>query len=519
MLRPPTAPPAPSAVLLAFWRHRRKMAIFFLLVLGVVAVVAVLMPRAYRSQAKLFLRLGRENVVVDPAATLGQTPAVAVPLSRENELNSVLDLLKRPVLLEQIVARLGPAAILGGGPLPPDAASAPPGKAPDEPLRSPWNEGLRPGDERYKALARLSKMLDVEIVKKSDVLQVTCDGPSPEVAQAIVTTLIDLYVEEHGRLNRTPGAYRFMSEQTARLREQLTQAEEELRDLKTKTGLISPEAQRQALVTRISKLQDDLLVCEESIASSKATIRQLREQLDRLPQTQVSSATTGHPNVAADSLRVQLHALRIKEKELTTRYPERHPLVVEVRQQVAAAEALAAKEEPDREQVTTGPHKLYEEARLALLREEPLLGGLQARARELRDQLAQQRDSLADFTRDQQRIARLQREVDLHEGHYRKYADNLQQVQIDGALAAEKLSNISIVQPATFDPSAVRPNLRVIFAIGFVFALGGSVVLALLCERLALSPRTAEKIPLFGLPVAASVPNGTANPPAQPQES
>src|SRR5439155_15789128 len=114
---------------------------------------------------------------------------------------------------------------------------------------------------------------------------------------------------------------------------------------------------------------------------------------------------------------------------------------------------------------------------------------------ELRTQLAQQRERLAEFNRDQLRIARLQREVELHEGHYRKYADNLQQLQIDGALARELMSNISIVQPATFDAKPARPQLLMTLGIGFVLALVGSAGLALLCERLAPSLPTPEEDP------------------------
>ena len=52
-------------------------------VMTAVVLAIVLMPRAYRSQAKLLIRLGRENVTLDPTATLGQPPVVVVPQSRE----------------------------------------------------------------------------------------------------------------------------------------------------------------------------------------------------------------------------------------------------------------------------------------------------------------------------------------------------------------------------------------------------------------------------------------------------
>ena len=514
MLRTPPSTPLPVALCHIFFRHKGKMVFFFLVVAGLVAVAASLGPRSYRSQAKLFVRLGRENVTLDPTATLGQTPVVAVPPSRENEINSVIDMLKSRALLEQVVAKLGPGTILGRDELPPQAVpfaharAAPRRRSADDLRLSPWSDDPPlPSDDRYLATARLAKMLEVEIVKKTNLIRVTCDGPSPEVSQAIVTTLIDFYLDQHVRLNRTPGAYQFLKEQTARLQAQLTSTEEELRKLKSTTGLSSPEAQRQAVVTRMGRLQDELLQAEGSIAASEATTRLLRDKLVGLPRTHVSAVTKGFPNMAADSMRGQLYTLQLKAKELSAKYPERHPEVRQVSEQLTAARALLAREETGREQVTTGPNRMYEEAQLALLREEPVLAALQARAASLRSQLARQRERLEQINRDQVRIARLQRQFELREGHYRKYADNLEQLQVDTALATEKLSNISVVQPATFDARTVRPRLLMTLGLGLLFALGGSLGLAVLCDRLSSSFRGPEEVQqALGLPVLASLP-------------
>lgn len=115
---------------------------------------------------------------------------------------------------------------------------------------------------------------------------------------------------------------------------------------------------------------------------------------------------------------------------------------------------------------------------------------MKARHAALETQLAQERERLRTLGRDQPRIAGLQREVDLHEGRYRRLVDNLVRSQIDRALDAEKLSNVSVVQPATFDPRPVRPNTPLTLALGFVVAAGAAVGLAVLLDALrpAASP-------------------------------
>ena len=51
-------------------RHKGKMTVAFLVVILGTAVYTIFSPRSYRSEAKLLLRLGRENVTLDPTATL-----------------------------------------------------------------------------------------------------------------------------------------------------------------------------------------------------------------------------------------------------------------------------------------------------------------------------------------------------------------------------------------------------------------------------------------------------------------
>src|SRR5258707_1297150 len=93
-------------------RHRRKMALTWTLLAGIDIVVTLLTPSVYRSEGRLFVRLGRENVTLDPTATIGQGPISAVPQQREGEINSVVEILKGRPLIEQLVDSLTPEVIL-----------------------------------------------------------------------------------------------------------------------------------------------------------------------------------------------------------------------------------------------------------------------------------------------------------------------------------------------------------------------------------------------------------------------
>jgi uncharacterized protein involved in exopolysaccharide biosynthesis len=455
----------PRAALQVLGRQWPKMLLFSALTMIVVAAVILFSPRAYRSTAELFVRLGRENVTLDPTATLGQNPVVAVPSTRENEINTVVEVLKSRALLERVVSRLGSAALL---------------------------EGVRGGDEpedareralrQSKALRQLSRGLTVEAVKKTNVVRIDFEAASPEAAQEVVTALVELYLEHHARLNRTPGAHQFLQEQASQARAQLLRAEGQLRDAQAETGLFAPEAQKQLAVARLGRLQDELLQAGAGLAAARAEVELLRARVGRLPETVETARTKGFPNEAANSMRAQLYALQLKEQELLSRHPAEHPEVVLIRQQVGAAREILAREEQSREQVTTGPGRLYEEARLTLLRQEPLVASLASKVATLKGQLEAERGVLKAINEGGLRLAELQRGVELQTTLYRRYAENLAQTQVDQALEAQKISNINISQPATFDAEPVRPRRLLYLAAGLVVALAGSVAVAGLAE-------------------------------------
>ena len=98
------------------------------------------------------------------------------------------------------------------------------------------------------------------------------DGPTAEVAQSVLSQLIELYLEEHVRLNRTAGSHDFFVEQTRESREQLNALETELRDLKNTTGMASVDDQRKILVDRIGRLEDDNLRTNAELVSLEAEL-------------------------------------------------------------------------------------------------------------------------------------------------------------------------------------------------------------------------------------------------------
>ncbi len=109
----------------------------------------------------------------------------------------------------------------------------------------------------------------------------------------------------------------------------------------------------------------------------------------------------------------------------------------------------------------------------------------------MRAQLDQQRTELKALNENSLRVARQEREFGLQESHYRRYAENLEQAQIDRALETERITNISVVQPATYEIEPVQPRLLLNFGVGALLAVLGSLGLMVQAERRNPAPPLA----------------------------
>src|SRR5262245_31017477 len=81
------------------WRHKGKCIAFFVTVVALGVAATFLMPKTYRSEGKLLLRLGRENMAIDPTATVGNSSMVMMQPTRESEINSVIEVFNSRVLM------------------------------------------------------------------------------------------------------------------------------------------------------------------------------------------------------------------------------------------------------------------------------------------------------------------------------------------------------------------------------------------------------------------------------------
>jgi uncharacterized protein involved in exopolysaccharide biosynthesis len=231
----------------------------------------------------------------------------------------------------------------------------------------------------------------------------------------------------------------------------------------------------------------------------------MEKTLVNLPPTVIVGESNAGQGV--EQMRARLFELQLKEQDLLSRYNENSKPVQEVRRQVVEAQALLTKDERTRTQVTKGQNEAYKQIESALLTERATLSALQAKAEVVQEQLKAALGELNMINDSEFKLARVQREMSIQEVNYRKYYEKLEQARIDQALEIGKISNISIVQPATFPIYPIKPNKMRNLALGLFLGLFGGVGLAFFSEYMDHTLRRPEDIEQrLELPTLASIP-------------
>ena len=502
-------PPSSRGFLAVLLAHKWKALAFFVLVTLIVAAATWLSPDIYRSEARLMLRLGRENVTLDPTAAGGQT--VAISQTRRDELNSELEIFRSRETVERIVDALTPEAILAhhraeASPQEPNAL----GRSIRKVVASAGAAAFgrkRVLPARDEAILSIAKNLTISSPKDSTIIAVAFEAEDPALAREVVSRLVDLYQEKHMALNRPAGSSSFFAEQTDRLRAQLDQTREKLRSLKNAAGVGSIGEEQRIISARIDTLRQELEVTEVAIQAARARVRELESAVTAIPPTQVLQETTGIPNTAADSMRERLFDLQMKEQDALSRYTEFNRQVVEMRRQIGEAKALLNQEPEARSQVSTGLNSTYQQMEVALLTAKAELSSLTARAAPLKVQLAAARSELTRLNDAELGINLLERELGVQESNYRKYLDNCEQARIDTALKDGKISNVSVVEPATVPIEPVRPRRALNLAIGLFLGLVGAVGVAFFCETTDRTLKSPDEVrQVLDLPTLVAIP-------------
>ncbi len=439
----------------------------------------VLFSPRYESHFKVLLRRGRFDPVVSPQPPSGMD--FTRPDITEEELNSEVELLRDEGLLKQVVK----------------VADLVPPETP-EPKRAA---------EVEHAVRDLTRHLDVEALKKSNLIQVNYKDTDPERAARVLAVLSTLYVQRHTSLQRPPGEIQFFDQQTEQYQKRLRQSEAELVQFTRERGVVSAGLERDIALQKLGEADAAYRQIDQDRVETERRIASLQEQLKAFPSRSVTLKRWADNPQALEKMKTHLLDLQLKRTELLTRFEPSYRLVQEVVQEIVDTQASIAAEAltPVRDE-TTDKDPNYEWARMELEKAQVQKDGLRARQADAAMQVASLHQVAQRMQSESVGQQDLMRATKADEDNYLLYLRKREEARIGDALDEHRILNVAIVEPPSVPALPTHPIL-LYFVFAFVLAVAFSIGIAFATEYFDATIRTPdEACGLLEVPVLAWLP-------------
>ena len=466
-------------------------------ILGAVALLFVLKPPQYQSQAMLSIRYVVEGKSFNPSGDESNTRMLDE--QRASIINTEMTALNSLDLAKQVVQVLTAEKILAkaGG-----------------------------GADVNRAALLVRNGLTVEPISESSVIRITFQHPDPTLVQPILNEIIDAYLTKHVQMHQgfaVPGNY--LTNETARLRAELIQTDEELGKIKNAAGVISIEGTQKAYAEQISKIRQDIFSAEAELSERQAM---LGEQVKSLGQK--SETTNAALAVRASSEQVDeykkicehLAGLKGKEQNYLTQqgYTLENVLVKENHEQINQTEASRKSLEEKYPElvmlnvpVSGAAVGQQGQASFDLQAKSDQVTALKAKIQTLNLQLSQVWIEVTNFGKVEMAISELEHKKDLEEATLKYFMSNLEGTHINSALGEDKAANISIIQaPSPLARGWSKPFKKKVMMVavgGILAGLALAFFIELFLDRSIKRPVEIES--KLGLPLFISIPDFAQN--------
>ena len=467
----------------AIKQHLRLSIFAFAAVMGLTILVILFAPRSYTSEARLLLRIGRESVTVDPtASSVGDK--LNLHHTRENEIQSAVGVMQSREIVQHVVEKIGEDVVLKGRP---NGKKSGAGSGIIKMISGAIGSvtgvfgQIDPVPDSEKAIQKLSEGVYINSTSESSVVTVAYTTKSPEVAQSVVGSWVDSFIDQHAEANHNQGSLEFFAGQGNLIRDQLENARLALEEVKNESSLVTVSGQQSMLEAQSAKVRDSLLDIDSEMAALRSRIDSYEDMLNS-SDAMITSAVTGKNNEARDLMRSQLFELEVIEKDLESKYQDGHPRLVSVRRQLDDAKKIVGDQLDLRDEVTKSINPAYQqvvENRLLAQAELQALGKKRVTLAKKNEAIAKE---FSQLNRTERLVRTLESEVDILQGRYSEHSVKMEQSRLDDVLANERITSVNVVQPATLQMRPVSPNKPLCAVAGLLAATAIAVSLPILLE-------------------------------------
>jgi uncharacterized protein involved in exopolysaccharide biosynthesis len=480
------------------FRHGKLVFLTFLSFVLATIIGIILVPKEYEAKMKILVKRERVDAAVSP----GRDAVMSNPGGvTEEELNSEVELLKSRDLLEKVVVSCSLQELQSGhfwNRLLPSAAASESGGGQDSEKKI------------SQAVLALENKLQIEPLKKTDLIQVTYDSPDPQLAARVLHTLGNLYLEKTVAVHRPPGAFEFFQTESQHYDKELQTAEAQLAKFDRDKGVTDPQLEKQIALQKLSEFEATLNATQVAIKETEKRTRVVEDQLASTPAQTMSQVRSSDNPYLMQQLKTTLLDLELKRTALLEKFKPDYRPVQEVQKQIDQTNDTITKAEnsPDREE-TTDRNPSYEWLRSELTKANAELASLHARATETLSVIRQYRERLGVIDVNGAAQENLLREVKEAEGNDLLYKQKREEARIGDALDRQRIVNVAIAEAATVPALPAHPHWALTLLLGILLACLVSPGVAFVVDYFDPSLRTADELrDVLQIPVLAALPKG-----------
>jgi uncharacterized protein involved in exopolysaccharide biosynthesis len=468
-------------VLTFVFRDGRRIFLVLLSGLILTVVASLLSPKKYTSEADLLLRLGREYVYTPEVGD----PNTSTPITydREQTLLAESKILTSRDLKMAVLDGMGVAKVY------------------------PFLAGMTAEKQRTAALQLFETALDAELLKGSNLMQVSFSHADPKMAAEVLGRVIDAYLQRRSAIFAS-AAYDAAEADFVARTIQLNAAESNLATVKDARSIRVFAEEQSLLLSQRNALEQRQAESAQVLAQASARAASLRSSLKGV-SADVTLSSENQRSEAVESARKLLLDLKLKDRDLSSKFFDNSPAVVDVRADIERTNAYIKElESKSVNLVRKGRSPTRDVVESELLR--TMADAQQARAGSaaLVTQHAAIDKRLATFAQTERELPALERERRFAEVNYDAAAKRLRYEQSLEDLDKKRRSNISIVQaPAV--PLTGKSLRAIILVTGTFLSICAALLTAFLSAVLRdtfLTPEQVER--KLGLPQLASLPVG-----------
>lgn len=317
----------------------------------------------------------------------------------------------------------------------------------------------------------IKKYLEITNTKKTDLINISAYGKTPEEAQMISQSVADNFLKLMTDLNKEDNStvLKFLNDRVTIAKEEMETAENKLQAYQQEKGIYSPDDQGKALIDQLNTYDTNIAQLEAQAQANSAKLQDVTGQLEQQNSSLLEYNVSD--NDAIMNLRTAIVNKRVELVGLEQRYTEEHPDVIRCRQELNELNSSLNNEiqsAVNSQSASLTP--VQSSLLLDKVQTETAVAVTNASLEAIKAKQAQTENSISTLSADGVEYVRLLRDRNIATETYTNLVKSYEGTRIK---EAQESMDIQVIDAANLprEDMPAKPNKKLIAAIGFVLGI------------------------------------------------